>query len=150
MDDRPGRAEKRAFEELIDTIMERRARLTPGSTSITTRRTSRSTARLVGRHATREEEVDGLLRRRLRRPVPRRPAGRPRLAGDYSIKKLEPLYGFERVISLRDAGSSIVNFELWLESEPKNQEILDLIAAYNRDDCVSTWQLRDWLEDRRA
>ena len=32
-----------------------------------------------------------------------------------SIKRLEPLYGFERAIDLRDAGSSIVAFETWLE-----------------------------------
>ena len=31
-----------------------------------------------------------------------------------------------------------------------DQSILDDIAAYNRDDCVSTLLLRDWLEDRRA
>ena len=33
----------------------------------------------------------------------------------YSIKKLEPLYALEREVALRDAGSSIVNFELWLD-----------------------------------
>ena len=34
----------------------------------------------------------------------------------YSIKRLEPIYGFTREIDLRDAGSSIVEFEEWLES----------------------------------
>ena len=29
----------------------------------------------------------------------------------YSIKKMEPFYGFEREVDLRDAGSSIVAFE---------------------------------------
>ena len=24
------------------------------------------------------------------------------------------------------------------------------VQGYNRDDCVSTWRLRDWLEQRRA
>ena len=32
----------------------------------------------------------------------------------YSIKRLEPFYGFTREIDLRDAGSSIVAFEEWL------------------------------------
>ena len=35
----------------------------------------------------------------------------------YSIKRLEPLYGFKREIDLRDAGESIVEFENWLEPE---------------------------------
>ena len=33
----------------------------------------------------------------------------------YSIKKMEAFYGFTREIDLRDAGSSIVAFEQWLE-----------------------------------
>jgi uncharacterized protein len=77
----------------------------------------------------------------------------------YSIKKLEPLYGLEREVELRDAGSSIVEFERWLvESEtgsgparsPQTDPILLGIEGYNRDDCVSNWRLRDWLEERRT
>ena len=33
----------------------------------------------------------------------------------YSIKRLEPLYDFVREVDLRDAGTSIVEFETWLE-----------------------------------
>ena len=47
-----------------------------------------------------------------------------------------------------DAGFSVVAFETWLKDG--DQTILDGIAAYNRDDCVSTWLLRGWLEERRA
>ena len=25
-----------------------------------------------------------------------------------------------------------------------------IVQGYNRDDCLSTWQLRDWLETLRA
>ena len=70
----------------------------------------------------------------------------------YSIKKLEPLYEFERTVDLRDAGSSIVEFETWLElveGRRRCRRSSTRIAGYNRDDCVSTWQLRDWLEARR-
>jgi hypothetical protein len=31
-----------------------------------------------------------------------------------------------------------------------NEDDRNAIAGYNRDDCVSTWRLRDWLETRRA
>src|SRR5258706_12333973 len=47
-----------------------------------------------------------------------------------------------------DAGFSVVAYERWMES--RDQAILDGIEAYNRDDCVSTWMLRDWLEQQRA
>jgi len=96
----------------------------------------------------------------LRGSIPRCPAGPARLGGEYSIKKLEPLYGLEREEGLRDAGSSIVAFESWLaEAEtgtggaaarsPQTDATLRSIEAYNRDDCVSNWRLRDWLEERR-
>src|SRR5690606_38854639 len=70
----------------------------------------------------------------------------------YSIKKLEPLYGFEREAELRAAGDSIAMFEEWLElgGERGDQEhTLKLIERYNRDDVLSTWRLRDWLEGLR-
>ena len=47
-----------------------------------------------------------------------------------------------------EAGFSVVAFETWLKE--RDQAILDGIARYNRDDCVSTWMLRSWLEDRRT
>ena len=56
--------------------------------------------------------------------------------------------------TLKDAGSSIVAFETWLELGAESpvedgEHILAEIAGYNRDDVVSNWRLRDWLEDRR-
>ena len=70
----------------------------------------------------------------------------------YSIKRLEPLYGFKREIDLRDAGESIVEFEHWLEPEDGTDRdgLLEKIRAYNRDDCLSTCYLREWLEVQRA
>ena len=58
----------------------------------------------------------------------------------YSIKRLEPLYDFRREIGLRDAGTSIVEFETWLElgQGAQRDEVLAEIEGYNRDDCIST------------
>ncbi len=70
----------------------------------------------------------------------------------YSIKRLEPLYTFDREIDLRDAGTSIVEFETWLglgQGDERN-ELLARIEEYNRDDCLSTMHLRDWLEGQRT
>ena len=67
----------------------------------------------------------------------------------YSIKKMEAFYGFVREIDLRDAGSSIVAFEEWLElgeGERPAADHLERIERYNRDDVVSNLRLRDWLE----
>ncbi|MEA2612458.1 MAG: hypothetical protein QOI52_417, partial [Chloroflexota bacterium] len=61
-------------------------------------------------------------------------------------------YGFVREIDLRDAGSSIVAFEQWLElgeGERPAADHLEQIEKYNRDDVVSTLRLRDWLETLR-
>ncbi len=71
----------------------------------------------------------------------------------YSIKKMEAFYGFVREIDLRDAGSSIVAFEEWLElgeGERPAADHLERIERYNRDDVVSNLRLRDWLETLRV
>src|SRR5205814_5070856 len=65
----------------------------------------------------------------------------------YSLKELESLYRGKRSTEIVDAAGSIVAYEEWLES--REQRLLDEIAAYNEDDCISTAQLRDWLEARR-
>lgn len=152
--DRAG--EKRAFEATIDLIMDRLARDPEMHVYHFAPYEPTAVKRLMGRHATREEQVDrllrggvfvdlfGVVRQSLRASVE-----------SYSIKKLEALYGFSREIDLRDAGSSIVAFERWIElgdeaARADDPEILSRIEAYNRDDCVSTWWLRNWLEDRRA
>ena len=154
-------AEKRAFEQTIDLMMDRLA-LDP-AIHIYHYAPYEPTAagRLMGRHATREEEVDRLLRGEvfvdLYRAVRQ---GLRASVESYSIKKLEPLYGLRREEGLRDAGSSIVAFESWLAEvdsgsaaaprSPQTDEILRSIETYNRDDCVSNLQLRDWLEACRV
>ena len=153
-------SEKRAFEEAIDLMMDRLGadpkihvyHYAPYETT--------AAGRLMGRHATREEEVDRLFRGHvfvdLFRAVRQ---GLRASVESYSIKKLEPLYGLTRDENLRDAGSSIVAFESWLADadtgsararSPQADETLQSIERYNRDDCVSNWMLRDWLEERRV
>ncbi len=110
--------------------------------------------RLMGRYGTREDEVDALLRGGVLVDLLRAVRQSLRASVEsYSIKKMEPFYGFVREVSLRDAGSSIVAFEQWLElgeGERPAADHLDRIERYNRDDVVSNLRLRDWLEDRRG
>tara|TARA_R110002074_G_scaffold378796_1_gene556737 strand:+ start:3632 stop:6931 length:3300 start_codon:yes stop_codon:yes gene_type:complete len=62
---------------------------------------------------------------------------------NYSIKSMEAFYGLKRDGEVKTAGGSIVAYEQWRETS--DQQILDEIEDYNRIDCVSTEQLRDWL-----
>ncbi len=142
-------AERAAFERLMDLFTDRLA----GDPTIHIYHYApyepTALKRLMGRHGTREDEVDGLLRAGtlvdLYHVV--RQGIRASVEG-YSIKRLEKLYGFAREIDLRDAGSSIAAFEAWLQGvEGEHGEAtLARIEAYNRDDVVSTQLLRDWLE----
>ena len=61
----------------------------------------------------------------------------------YSIKDMEALYGFERTGEVKTAGGSVVAYEAWRDTG--DDAILAEIEAYNRLDCVSTQELRDWL-----
>ena len=61
----------------------------------------------------------------------------------YGIKKVEAFYMDQRDTAVTEGGESIVAYEQWLETG--EQRILDEIAEYNEEDCVSTLKLRDWL-----
>ena len=144
--------EKRAFEEFIDFAIERLE--ADSALHIYHYAPYEPTAvkRLAGRHGTREAEVDRLLRGEVFVDLYRAVRQGIRASVEsYSIKRLEPLYGFSRDIELRDANTSIVKFENWLElgQGEAGQDLLDSIEAYNRDDCRSTLELRRWLEGQR-
>ena len=147
------RGERRAFEAFIDLVMDRLE--ADPNLHVYHYASYEPTAikRLAGRYGTREEEVDRLLRGEvfvdLHRAVRQ---GIRASVESYSIKRLEPLYDFERAVDLRDAGTSIVEFETWLElgQGEEREELRAQIEGYNRDDCLSALHLRDWLEGQRA
>ena len=163
--DRPG--EKRAFEELVDFITERRRRH-PGlhvyhynhyePTSVdhlTELHGTRQEAvgRLMGRFATREDEVDDLFRRGVFVDLYRVVRQGVRAGVEsYSIKRLEPLVGYTRQMDLRQATENLISFDAALEDQTARDagETKRVVAAYNEDDCRATLALRDWLEQRRA
>jgi len=109
--------------------------------------------RLMSRYATREDEVDRLLRGRvfvdLHRVVRQ---GLRASVESYSLKALEPFYDFARALDLATATRALVQVEARLESGdaagipgPLRAEL----ESYNRDDCLSTLRLAAWLEERR-
>jgi uncharacterized protein len=66
---------------------------------------------------------------------------------NYSIKSMEAFYGLTREGEVKTAGGSVVAYEKWRETG--EQAILDEIEDYNRIDCISTEDLRDWLVSLR-
>jgi uncharacterized protein len=162
--DRSG--EKLAFEELVDFIDARRGQTPelhvyhynhyePTSVEqLTTLHQTREEAvgRLMGRFATREEEVDDLFRLGAFVDLYRVVRQGMRIGVEsYSIKKLEPLVGYERRVDLRDATSHLVAFESALDEGDAQVDRAGqlVVAGYNEDDCRSTLALREWLEARR-
>lgn len=142
--------EKQAFERVMDLFMARRKQYPDMHIYHYAPYEPTALKRLAGRHGTREAELDELLRGRVFVDLYRVVRQGVRVGAEgYSIKKLEPLYGYEREIELRDAGSSIVEFEKVLEVGDVDGAIKERIRLYNRDDCISTEKLRDWLEARR-
>ena len=110
--------------------------------------------RLMGHFATREDEVDRLLRGERfvdLLAVVRR--GLRASVESYSIKQLEAFYGFERPVDLQLANRLRFALQHALELDRLDQisqEMLDAVEGYNQDDCVSTLHLRDWLEGLRT
>jgi uncharacterized protein len=105
--------------------------------------------RMMGRYGTREAELDDLLRREVFVDLYKVVKGGLRISRPgYGLKEIEHLIGFEREAEIREGGTSIVEFERWMVE--RDDAILDELAAYNREDCIATRALRDWLLERRA
>ena len=87
--------------------------------------------RLMARHATREHEVDELLRRKVFVDLYgiMRQAMRVGVES-YGLKALEPVFGFERDAELRGAIGSLRRWQAYLAGGDRT--VLDAIAATTR------------------
>jgi predicted RecB family nuclease len=140
--------EKRAFERFVDFVVERRRRF-PGMHVYHYASYERTAlTRLAGEHGTREEEIDDLLRGEVLVDLFRvtRQALRASVPG-YSIKRVEELYGFERHAEVSGGSESVHDFEQWLEIG--EDSLLEGIRDYNREDCLSLYELHRWLLAQR-
>src|SRR6185295_929686 len=101
-----GRAEERAaFEALMDELTARRERFPDFHVYHFSDYEPAALKRLMGRHATREDALDRLLRGERLVDLYRVVAQGVRVGVEsYSLKKLEPVYGFEREMPLDEAG----------------------------------------------
>ena len=112
--------------------------------------------RLAARHGVCEDEVDQLLRDGVFVDLYAVVRSAVRVSQrSYSIKKLEPLYMAARDAAVTNAADSIVVYHQFMAARVAERpddaaRLLAEIADYNRDDCVSTWRLREWLLDHGA
>jgi uncharacterized protein len=141
-------SEKQAFEGFIDFVIERLERFPDLHVYHYAPYEATAIKRLMGLHATREDEVDRLLRGKVLvdlyavvRQALR--VGQP----NYSIKSIEAFYMDKRDTEVAEGGDSIVAFEEYLES--RDRSLLESIELYNEDDCRSTHLLHQWLLARR-
>jgi predicted RecB family nuclease len=147
------RAEKKALEQFIAFVMDRKKQYPDLHIYHYAPYEPTAIKRMVGRHGVCVEEADQLLRAGVFVDLWRivRQALRASVES-YSIKQLEPLYGFTRTADLHDSIVARQTLETILtlaDREEASKEVLETIKEYNRDDCFSALRLRDWLEERR-
>lgn len=140
--------EKQAFESFVDFIVERRKRYPTLHVYHYANYEKGALRRLAQQHSTRETEVDDLLRGEVL--VDLFAVVRRAIAiseESYSLKSLEHFYELERETAVKKGNESIVMFERWMLEH--DEAILKDIERYNRDDCLSTFRLREWLLELR-
>lgn len=146
--------ERAIFERFVDFVTERRAIYPDMHIYHFGGYESGALKRLMGRYATKEDEVDNLLRGKVLvdlLSVVRN--GLIASVESYSLKQLEPFFDFQRATSLHDANVALTKLTAGLElaDVPSiTDDVKAVVASYNRDDCLSTAGLRDWLEVVRA
>lgn len=147
-------AEKEAYEWFIDLVFGRMSRFPDLHIYHFGSYETSAIKRLVLRYATKEEEVDRLLRGKVFVDL-HRIIKETILAGveQYSLKAIEQLYHYERATPLCEAKTALrlIQHQLQLALVPQiSDETLQIVASYNRDDCLSTKALQSWLEEIRS
>ncbi len=145
--------EKRIFETFVDFVMKQWRKFPDLHIYHYAPYESAALKRLMGRYATREDEIDQMLRGKLFVDLYGIVKHSIRAGVEsYSIKKLEPLYKYQRKADLRDAGLALATVQTRLELNDVpgiKAEDKATIQKYNQDDCASASFLRDWLETQR-
>lgn len=146
--------ERQTFEHFMDVAIETRKRNPGAHIYHFASYEPAALKRLMGRFATREVQLDELLRGGAF--VDLHGAVKHALIASverYSIKDLEPFFGYARKQNLADASMSRRIVEHAIEAGDMDEAVekhCRIVEDYNREDCESAERLRDWLERLRA
>ena len=145
--------EKRGFEWIVDEIMRRWEEDPAMHVYHFGAYEPSAFKRLMGTYTTREDEIDRMLRAGLFVDLHTifKQAVRASVE-EYSLKKIEAFYGFERATPLAESREAMRyvehRLELGWEGELPEQ-MREALEGYNGEDCKSTASLRGWLEAER-
>ena len=144
------RAERKSFEQFVKFLLKRRRQHPEFHVYHYAPYEVTALRRLANRYAMLQTEVDELLTSGIfvdlyQIVLKGLCIGQPR----YSIKNLEQYYEFERSSDVKEAMGSMEYYDAYLtalKADRKQAKMLKRqVLNYNRDDCVSTLALRDWL-----
>jgi uncharacterized protein len=144
--------ERKAFEKFMAFVMDRWKKF-PGMYIYHFAPYEPSAIKRLARvHATFESEVDQLLR--AERFIDLHTVFKEGLLASvrrYSLKELEKLTDYTRIIPLPEASAARKNVEVALEAGDFDSKAHnnDTVERYNEDDCRATLALHEWLEDVR-
>lgn len=145
--------EKTAFEGFIDMVMERWERYPDLHLFHYAPYEPSALKRLMGRYASREAEIDRMLRAGLFIDLYRVVRQSLRAGVErYSIKDFEIFFGYKRGIPLGEASGALRSIEYALEVNDATsitEEDRERVRRYNVDDCRAARLLREWLEQQR-
>ena len=148
------RDEKRLFREFIEFVMERWRNFPDMHIYHYAPYEPSAMKRLATKHGICEDELDRLLRgERFVDLYAITRQGIRASVESYSIKKLEPFYEYERLEVLEEANKALRQVERLIElglTEDVTERHRKLVATYNKDDCLSTLALHQWLEQLRS
>ncbi len=146
--------EKRAFEAFVDFVLARQVEFPGLHIYHYAPYEPSALRRLAMRHATREDELDTLLRgeRFVDLYAVTRQGVRASVES-YSLKPLEAFFGYTREVELREEASPALRRVACALEQGVPEEITgedrEHVEGYNRDDCLSLIALQCWLEGKR-
>ncbi|GEP12020.1 TM0106 family RecB-like putative nuclease [Methylobacterium gnaphalii] len=136
--------EKRAFTDVMAFLMRRLLEAPRAHLYHYAPYEKTALRRLASMHAVAETAVDNLLREGRMVDLYRVVREGVRVGeASYSIKSLERFYMPPRTTEVVSGGDSLVLYDRWRTTG--DASALAAIQEYNRDDCLSTLLLRDWL-----
>jgi predicted RecB family nuclease len=146
--------EKAAYEQFVDAIKARLERFPQMHVYHFGAYEPSAIKRLMLRYASREDDVDSLLRGGTF--VDLHSIVKQSLIASveqYSLKDLERFCNFQRVTDLADASKARHALEHAIERSAADlitDQTKATVRGYNEDDCRATKALRDWLEQLRS